>query len=178
MTRQELTSTVNVNLTVPLLLTHRVVPGMLDRARGHVVFISSEAGKYGPAYQEPYAATKAALIALNQSLRGEYADGPIGFSVICPGFIAGDGMYQRMVEVGVRSNRLLGETTVEKVAAKVIDAIQRDLPEIIETGAPIRPVFALNQLAPRLVERALPLFRVTELFKQYAAKRGRLDANQ
>ena len=177
LTRQELTSMVNLNLTAPVLLTHRVLPGMLERHRGHVVFVSSEAGKVGPAYQAPYAATKAALIGLNQSLRAEYAAAPIGFSVLCPGFIAGDGMYQRMVEEGVRSNRLLGETTVEKVATKVLEAIQGDLPEIVETGAPIRPLLALNQLAPRLVERALPLFGVTKLFRQFAAKRGRLEQN-
>ena len=178
MTRQELTSMVNLNLTAPLLLTHRVLPGMLERGRGHVVFVSSEAGKFGPAYQEPYAATKAALIGLNQSLRAEYAAAPLGFSVLCPGFIAGDGMYQRMVEEGVRSNRLLGETTVEKVATKLIEAIQRDLPEVIESGAPVRPLLALNQLAPRLVERVVPLFGVTELFKQVAAKRGRLESSR
>jgi short-subunit dehydrogenase len=50
-TREELTSMVDLNLTAPLLLTHRVVPGMLERARGHVVFIASVAGKPGPAYQ-------------------------------------------------------------------------------------------------------------------------------
>ena len=138
LTRQELTSMVNLNLTAPLLLTHRVLPGMLERHRGHVVFVSSEAGKFGPAYQAPYAVTKAALIGLNQSLRADYAAAPIGFSVLCPGFIAGDGMYQRMVGEGARSNRLLGETTVEKAATKVLEAIQGDLPEIVETGAPIR----------------------------------------
>ena len=58
-TREVLTSMVDVNLTAPLLLTHRLVPGMLARERGHVVFISSAAGKLGPAYQEPYAATPA-----------------------------------------------------------------------------------------------------------------------
>ncbi len=71
-TREELSSMVNVNLTAPLLLTHRLAPGMLERGRGHVVFISSMAGKIGPAFSEPYAATKAGLIGLTQSLRAEY----------------------------------------------------------------------------------------------------------
>jgi NAD(P)-dependent dehydrogenase (short-subunit alcohol dehydrogenase family) len=87
-----------------MLLTHRVLPGMLERGRGHVVFISSLAGKIGPAYNEPYAATKAGLVGLTQSLRAEYLHEPVGF-------LAGDGMYQRMVEEGVKSNRLMGETT-------------------------------------------------------------------
>ncbi len=106
LTRDELTAMVDLNLTAPLLLTHRVLAGMLARRRGHVVFISSLAGKSGPAYDEPYAATKAGLIGLTQSLRAEYRREPVGFSVVCPGFIRGDGMYQRMVEAGLRANRL------------------------------------------------------------------------
>jgi short-subunit dehydrogenase len=174
-TREELTSMVDINLTAPLLLTHRVVPGMLARKRGHVVFISSLAGKLGPAYSEPYAATKAGLVGLTQSLRAEYLHAPIGFSVVCPGFVAGEGMFQRMLEQGARSNRLVGSTTVEKVADEVIDAIRRDRPEVIESGAPIRPILALAQLAPRVVERLAPRFGVTEIFRTTAAARGRTD---
>ena len=172
-TREELTSVFDVNLTAPLLLTHRLVPEMLSRGRGHVVFVSSLAGKVGAAFQEPYCATKAALVGLTQSLRAEYLDAPVGFSVVCPGFIAGDGMYQRMVEEGIKSNRLLGETTTQKVADRVIDAIRRDRPEVIESGAPIRPLLALSQIAPGLVERVAPRFGATEIFRCVAVSRGR-----
>lgn len=172
-TREELTSMVDVNLTAPLLLTHRLVPGMLERGRGHVVFIASIAGKVGPAFNEPYAATKAGLIGLNQSLRAEYLNEPIGFSVICPGFIAGDGMYARMVQGGQRSNRMMGETTTEKVTDAVVRAIHDDRAEILESGVPIRPMLALAQLAPGLVERVAPKFGVTDLFRRVAASRGR-----
>jgi short-subunit dehydrogenase len=172
-TREELTSVVDVNLTAPLLLTHRLVGGMLSRGQGHVVFISSMAGKLGPAYSQPYAATKAALIGLTQSLRAEYLNAPVGFSVVCPGFVAGDGMYQRMVEEGMKSNRILGETTTKKVTDGVIEAIRDDKPEVIESGGPIRPLLAVSQLAPRLVERIAPRTGVTELFHRVAMSRGR-----
>jgi short-subunit dehydrogenase len=173
-TRDELTSMVDLNLTVPMLLTHRVVPGMLERGRGHVVFISSMAGKVGPAYSEPYAATKAGLIGLTQSLRGEYRDAPVGFSVVCPGFVAGDGMYQRMADQGIRSNRIIGHTTTEKVADRVVRAIRQDRPEVIESGGPVRPILALGQLAPRLVERMLSQAGTHEWFRRVAAERDRL----
>ncbi len=172
-TREEITSMVDLNLTAPMLLTHRVLPGMLARRRGHVVFISSLGGKLGAAYDEPYAATKAGLIGLTQSLRAEYLHEPVGFSVVCPGFIVGDGMYQRMRDQGLKSSRLVGETTTEKVADAVVRAIQRDQPEVIESGAPIRPALALAQLAPGLAERVAPLFGVTELFRRTALSRGR-----
>jgi short-subunit dehydrogenase len=171
--REELTGMIDVNLTAPLLLTHRLVAGMLERGRGHVVFISSAAGKVGTAYQEPYSATKAALVALTQSLRAEYLEAPVGFSVLCPGFTAGDGMYQRMLDDGFKANRLVGETSTAKITARVIEAIRRDLPEVIETGAPIRPMLALGQLAPGLVERVAPRFGVSEMFRRLAVSRGR-----
>jgi short-subunit dehydrogenase len=173
-TREELTSVVDVNLTAPMLLTHRVVPGMLERGRGHVVFISSLAGKIAPPYNEPYGATKAGLVGLNQSLRAEYRQAPIGFSVVCPGFTAGEGMYQRITEEGIRSNRLMGETTTEKVADRVIEAIREDRPEAIETGAPVRGLLALGQISPRLVEWLGVRTGATELFRRIAEERGRL----
>jgi short-subunit dehydrogenase len=174
-TREELTSMVDVNLTAPLLLTHRLTPGMLERGRGHVVFIASVAGKVGPAFNEPYAATKAGLVGLTQSLRAEYLHAPVGFSVVCPGFVAGDGMYARMAEQGHHSNRVMGETTTEKIAEAVLRAIREDRAEILESGAPIRPLLALAQLAPGLVERLAPRFGVTELFRGVAAARGRVE---
>jgi short-subunit dehydrogenase len=172
-TEQELADMIEVNLTAPLLLTHKLLPGMLERERGHVVFVSSMAGKHGPAYNEPYAASKAGLIGLTQSLRAEYADRPVGFSVVCPGFVAGDGMYQRMLDEGHSSNRLIGETSTERVAEAVVRAIRNDTGEILESGAPVRPLLALHQLAPGTVERILPRIGVTEIFRRVAISRGR-----
>jgi short-subunit dehydrogenase len=174
-TREEFTSMVDLNLTAPMLLAHRVLPGMLSRGRGHVVFLASLAGKLGPPYAEPYAATKAGLIGLTQSLRAEYLKEPVGFTVVCPGFVAGDGMYQRLLEEGFASNRLLGETTIEKLIPKVVDAIKNDRPEVVESGAPVKPMLALAQYAPRLVERLAPRLGVTEMFRRVAAQRDRLS---
>ena len=172
--RAELTQMVDVNLTAPMLLTHAVLPGMLERGRGHVVFISSVAGKAGAAYNEPYSATKAGLIGLSQSLRAEYHDSPVGFSVVCPGFTAGDGMYQRMVEGGIKSNWMIGETTVEKVARAVVTSIVKDHPEIISSGSPMRPLLALGQLSPRFQENAIRRSGSTEIFRRASEARDRL----
>ena len=173
LTPEELTAMVDVNLSAPMLLTRHVLPGMLARGRGHVVFISSMAGKYGPAFCGPYAATKAALIGLAQSLRAEYAQSPVGFTVVCPGFIGGDGMYQRMRERGFRSNRVIGETTTGKVADKVVTAIRRDLPEVIESGAPVRPLLSLAASAPRLAEWLAARVGVNGEFRRFSEVRGR-----
>ncbi len=172
-TPEEMTSTVNLNLTAPMLLTHAVLPGMQQRGRGHVVFISSVAGMIPPAYQAPYAATKAGLIALTQSLRAEYLNTTIGFSVVCPGFVAGDGMYQRMADQGLTSNRLMGTTSTERIASAVTTAIRRNRSVLIDSGAPVRPVLALGALAPTIIERAVPRTGLTEMMRRHAASEDR-----
>lgn len=173
---EELRGTVEINLWAPLLLTRRVLPGMLERRRGHIVFVASLAGKAPTPYQAVYSASKAALVGLTKSLRVEYRDAPVGFSVVCPGFVAGDGMYQRMLEHGIRSNRILGETTTEKVASAVLDAIRRDRSQVIESGAPVKPLLALGELAPRALERIVAAAGAAKIFRASAAVRGRADA--
>jgi short-subunit dehydrogenase len=123
---------------------------MLERGRGHVVFIASMSGKVGVSCNEPYAATKAGLIGLTRSLRAEFRDAPVGFSVVSPGFIAATGMYERSAN---RAPKLAGEASPEKVAAATIRAIEKDLPDVTVNGTPMGPMLALGQLAPRAFER-------------------------
>lgn len=174
-TRDEITSLIDVNVTSPMLLTQRVLRGMVERARGSVVFIASGAGHFPPAYASHYAASKAALIALTKSLRAEYADSPVGFSVVSPGFVAGDGMYQRIIDSGVKKPALMGTTTTEKVAAAVVRAIQREPVEILITGSPARPLSAIATMAPKTGERLVDRFGMHQAFRQAARIRGRLD---
>src|SRR6266498_2233275 len=49
----------SVNLEAAMVLTRLVLPDMLRRKSGHIVHMSSLAGRTGPAYQEAYSATKA-----------------------------------------------------------------------------------------------------------------------
>ena len=140
----------SVNLEAPMMLTRLVLPSMLQRARGHIVNISSLAGKSGPGFQEPYAATKAALVAFTSSLRGTYGGTGVSASVVCPGFIE-VGIYARLkARTGCSAPFLLGTMPPEPVARAVVRAVQRDLPEVIVNRWPVRPLLALTALFPSL----------------------------
>lgn len=139
-----------VNLGAPMLLTHDVLPGMLERRCGHIVSLSSLAGKSGPAYQEPYAATKAALSAFTLSLRSTYRGTGVSASSVCPGFVEA-GIYTRLKQqTGRSAPPLLGAIRPERVAEAVLRAIRHDVPEIILNRYPVRPLLALAALSPRL----------------------------
>ena len=61
--------TLRINLEAPMLLTRAIVPGMLERDRGHVVNISSGAGKVGVPGEAAYCASKHGLVGFTNALR-------------------------------------------------------------------------------------------------------------
>jgi short-subunit dehydrogenase len=172
-TGRELERMVAVNLTAPMVLTRHAVAAMLPRGPGHVVFMASLAGRLATAYNEPYAATKAGLIALSQSLRAEHHGTPLGFSAICPGMVAGAGMYTGADRGRNRLPFLARSATPEDVAAAVVRAIRRDRPEIIVSPRPMRPVVAFAALAPRASAAFLRRVGTDEVFRRMARARGR-----
>jgi short-subunit dehydrogenase len=148
---ERIEDTIRVNLTSAVVLTRLVVPHMLAAGRGHVVNMSSTAGKLGPPFGAVYSTTKAGLIAFTQSFRGEYRKRGISASVICPGFADDGGIYDRMkAESGRQSPALVGSTTADRVARAVIRAVEKDRPEIIVNSLPLRPIAVLLQMFPSL----------------------------
>ena len=173
LTREDLERGIAVNLTSPMLLVHRLLPGMLERGGGHVVSISSLAGYSYPAYQAAYATSKAAVVALMRSLRAEYQDSPVRFSVVSPIYVEDAGVYaDNVAPHGLRSPRLVGTVTPEKVARAVIRSIHRDLPEVIVASRPMRPVFALDALSPRLGAAILRWTGVNQMQRRAAEIHG------
>lgn len=149
----ELKHHVGVNLVAPLVLTALVLPGMLERGRGHVVNLGSLAGRAPPGFVEPYAATKAALIAFAAALRASYRNRGVSASAVTPGFVTEAGMYHTLQETThVSAPRWLGTSTPKDVARAVVQAIKRDEPEVIVNPRPMRLVLAVRELFPRLAE--------------------------
>jgi NADP-dependent 3-hydroxy acid dehydrogenase YdfG len=64
-----------------------VVPRMLERRRGHVVNIASQAGKGGFPGIASYCGTKHAVVGISEAVRGELRDTPIEFTVVMPAFV-------------------------------------------------------------------------------------------
>ncbi|GGS45732.1 2-hydroxycyclohexanecarboxyl-CoA dehydrogenase [Planobispora rosea] len=74
-----------VNLRAPMLLTKLLLPGMVERGWGRLVFISSDGARAGSGGEGAYAATKAGLFGLAKTLAREAARGSVTSNVVCPG---------------------------------------------------------------------------------------------
>ena len=76
---------ISINLLGAMNLLHCVLPGMVERGRGKVVSIASDAGRVGSSGEAPYSACKGGLIALTKTLAREHARNNIQLNVVCPG---------------------------------------------------------------------------------------------
>jgi len=81
---------IDVNVRAVLHLCRLVVPGMAARDRGHVINISSIAGKYNFGGNSTYHATKAAVAMLSNQLRLDTFGRRVRVTEICPGRVATD----------------------------------------------------------------------------------------
>ena len=167
---ESIDSILQCNLRAPFFLSNLVIQDMLKKNEGHIVNISSLAGKSGPSCQEVYAGTKAGLIGFTESLRATYRNTGIGASVICPGFVEA-GIYDRLrTKPGLQAPKLLGTSKPERVAEAVIQAIRKDLPNVIINPIPVRPLFAISTLFPRLGEFLTRLTGAHDFFDQSAER--------
>lgn len=77
-----------VNVFAPIELTRCALPKMVARGSGHIVVVSSAAGKVPSPTQGVYSATKHAVNGYFHTLRSELTKQGVGVTVICPGPIA------------------------------------------------------------------------------------------
>ncbi len=77
---------IDTNIKGLLYVSRRILPGMVERRHGHVINISSTAGKEVYANGNVYCATKFAVDALNKAMRLELVDYGVKVTSVNPGF--------------------------------------------------------------------------------------------
>jgi uncharacterized protein len=144
-TAEELDRALDVNLRAPLQLTRELLPGMLDRGRGHIVLVSSLAGKVAPMRSSLYSATKFGLRGFAAGLRQDVEGSGVGVTVVYPGFVSEAGMF---ADSGARLPSWVGTATPDQVAAAVVRGIEKDRAEIDVAPFGLRAGTLLGSLAP------------------------------
>jgi len=76
-----------VNFLGSLYFTKALLPAMVERGSGWMVFIASVAGRIAPADETAYAASKFAMVGLASSLSLEVEDAGVHILTVCPGAI-------------------------------------------------------------------------------------------
>jgi uncharacterized protein len=126
-TPDEIDRALDVNLRAPMQLTRAVVPHMVERGAGHLVFISSLSGKFASAGASVYNATKFGLRGFGFALHEELRGTGVGATTVFPGFIREAGMF---ADSGVELPRGVGSRRPEDVARAVIAGIEKGRAEV------------------------------------------------
>jgi short-subunit dehydrogenase len=142
---EQIDRALDVNLRAPLQLTRALLPGMIDRGRGHVVFVSSLSGKVASVGSSLYSATKFGLRGFASGLREDLEGTGVGVTVVFPGFIADAGM---LADSGVQLPRWVGTRRPDQVAEAVVEGIERGRAEIDVAPLSLRAGALLSSLAP------------------------------
>ena len=120
---------IRINFLGAAYCAHAVLPSMIARKTGHIVNISSGAGKIGTLNMSAYCASKFALNGWSESLYHELRPLGVKVSVVCPG------------PVRTEFNREFGDTepkspprllvTPEAVSREIIKVIEKNKFEVI-----------------------------------------------
>lgn len=146
-TLEELDRALAVNLRSAMVLAHALLPAMLSRRSGHMVFMSSIAGHIAAGGETLYNATKFALRGFGLALHEELQGTGVGASVICPTFVSEAGMW---AVTGLKVDPMAGEVTPAQVAEAVFTAIARNHAEIDVMPLQLKGSLKVQALAPRL----------------------------
>jgi len=85
-TNEEIDRLLNINLSAPLMVSRKVIPGMAGRAFGRIVNISSIWSEISKAGRSLYSTSKAGLVGLTRTLAIEYAGSNVLVNAVSPGF--------------------------------------------------------------------------------------------
>jgi len=136
LTEEEIEAVLDLNLTSAVILSRLVLPGMLARERGHIVNVSSMAGRTSFPYTEAYAAAKDGLIGFTRVLRGDYRGRGVSGSALILGPVGEVGVGARTAhEVGIKLPRV-GLVSPAKVGEATIRAIVKDKAELAVLPGP------------------------------------------
>jgi short-subunit dehydrogenase len=140
-------ATIETNLVAALVQIETAIEMFARAGGGHLVLISSVLGNKGvPGIKAAYAASKAGVSSLGESLRAEYAKGPIKVTVVEPGYIESE------MTAKAGSTMLMVDNDTGTKA--MVEAIEREPGRAVVPWWPWAPlVQLLNVLPPRLAAR-------------------------
>jgi len=117
---------IDINLLGVILGTKLALGRMMPRDRGHIVNISSQAGKFGAPGGATYSATKHAVVGLTEAVRGELRlmDAHIDVSYVMP-FVVNTELGAGLGEARGMSNLEPGD-----VAEAIVEALQHGIVDV------------------------------------------------
>ncbi len=139
---------IQVLVTAPCELTHRLLPGMTERGYGRILNVASVAGLMpGAASHTLYGGAKAMLIKASQSLHSEQKGTGVHVTALCPGFTYSEFHDVNGTREDMRRLPKMMWLTADRVAREGYDAVMKNR-AVCVPGAQYKTIVALARLLP------------------------------
>jgi len=148
---EDLRRALAVDLFGPLALTQAALPHMRRRGRGQLIYVSSVVGLRALPYLGGYAAAKAALDRLTESLRVELRGSGIAVTLVRPGTTRTEFSAHRLGSGRERRRVNSRGAMPEQVAQAILRAANRE-PRVAYVARADRLIVGFSLLAPRLTD--------------------------
>lgn len=143
-----------VNYFGAVALTKAVLPSMLKRKSGQIVFISSVQGKFAIPYRSAYSASKHATQAFADSLRAEVAEDGVKVLCVSPGYIKTSLSLNALTgsgdKYGVMDKTTESGTSPDKMARNILRAVLREEDDVVFAQTSAKLAYWLRFLCPPL----------------------------
>ena len=169
---EDITSILFVNLIAPMELTRLLLPSMLNRRKGHIINISSVAGKLGEIYNTLYDTSKGGMELWTDALRQELYKTGVKVSSINPGAVRDAGM---IYNIGVNYPAFVGSCTTSDVANAVIKCTSKFKSRVFVNSMPIKPFIILSVMLPRMADTIFRWLGITKVNREKVARRMKQD---
>ncbi len=134
-----------INYFGNISITKAVLPIMVNQQSGHIVVVSSIAGKFGWPLRSAYSASKHALHGFFESLRSEQKTNNINITIAVPGRVLTNISQNALLKDGSNYGKLdFGQErgiSAESCSKQIIRAIQKEKKEILIGGKEIYMVW-------------------------------------
>ena len=150
-TPEEFRKIFDVNVMGTVLATQAVLPAMKAARRGHIINMSSVAGRRGIPQRAAYSITKFAVVAFSEVLRGEVRPHGIHVTVVYPILTTRTEFFDVEAEKEPRLMPLGPTQTADRVARSIVRVVRRPRPEVYPYW-PARLMAILSTAVPGLVD--------------------------
>jgi len=117
MTDEDFTSVLHTHLTGAFALTRAAAPGMLQRGKGSIIFVSSMTAYMGMPLVAGYATAKSGVIGLVRTLSAEFAPKGVRVNAVAPGWIDTPMLRRAISADAERERKIKGRIQIEGFGA-------------------------------------------------------------
>ena len=152
-----------INFFGTIALTKSVLPYMIKQKSGHIIIMSSIAGKFGFYFRSAYSASKHALHGFFEALRMELFNDNIKVLIVCPGKIKTDISINAITGNGGTHNKMDDSQakglSAEECARQILNGVRNNKDELFIGGKELKAIWVKRffpSLFTKLIRKQKP----------------------